>query len=762
MRRWWVVLALGIAVLAVPTNQSAVFDGLPWTSPVELLGIGIIVAISSIDVFRGAFQARFAVLSTKKFRYMCVVAMVLGCLKLFVFFTNPTTGEFEVCYRSVAIKEPTSCLATFEPHPLLAGVSERFDRRSTSIAEVDFGPRHSQAAGLSDSNWRLPFVNTDAYNVGYWPWKDADRYVQFLPFRAEFRGLVEGGTERDLVVRYVGEGTLRIDGKPFDLKAAYVEPSETRVPLTSSRVDIDVDFSFLRTQLNGGESMLPFAVLRLSTVNAGNEAPLHAVQGLGSKTLNAVTDASTVVFLLSLIFFVWSRKRELIWFVVGAVGTIGLSWSSVRTGLQSLVPIEFGVLGLVLLAVWLLLRKESSVLALGSLLVVSWDLVSQELKAYSGNVPRLSEIVVRLRGNDHLVYDSLSREMLVSGFLRGAESVYYFQPGIRYYFHLQGVLFGDSGALTGFVSVAVMGIGILFFVFRLRAGKSIVLRALHCLALAVLIVWWSSSHTTQSTILGLSEFYTWIAILLIGGVSLRLTKNHQLVVVSVLAASAVFVRPNQGAAMLVVALLPAIAGSNEVRAVLTKSAISLTSFFGVLLLIPIHNVVYGRSLEFEPRGAGTATQLSWHQLANLFSDPQARRFLEENVRGILYLPSFLPSVYSSRLAAAFLGFWVIIVILLLRAWPRVLRHRRFFGWTKGYWFLAAGAQVLPFMKFTVIRYFPIHIVAIHLTALVVALQLSSDSSADSSERGLVESGEAVAHQDTLALQDEQASSTGRR
>ena len=80
-----------------------------------------------------------------------------------------------------------------------------------------------------------------------------------------------------------------------------------------------------------------------------------------------------------------------------------------------------------------------------------------------------NHILVRLRGNDNLVYHAQVREMLVSGFLRGGENVYYFQPGIRYYFYLQNVLFGESSFITGVVSVALMGTGILIVAMLLSS-----------------------------------------------------------------------------------------------------------------------------------------------------------------------------------------------------------------------------------------------------------------------------------------------------
>ena len=60
--------------------------------------------------------------------------------------------------------------------------------------------------------------------------------------------------------------------------------------------------------------------------------------------------------------------------------------------------------------------------------------------------------LLRPRGNDQLVYMSLAQKMLSTGFFRGGEDIYYFQPGIRYVFFLLQAFLGSGQLIIGTVT----------------------------------------------------------------------------------------------------------------------------------------------------------------------------------------------------------------------------------------------------------------------------------------------------------------------
>ena len=108
-----------------------------------------------------------------------------------------------------------------------------------------------------------------------------------------------------------------------------------------------------------------------------------------------------------------------------------------------------------------------------SYLANSVSLVLTEVEFVAGTRVSLDRVIVRLRGNDHLVYHGLAREMLDSGFLRGGEDVFHFQPGIRYVLFLQQTVLGESGVLTGIASVFALALGILAVADRLQSKHAI-------------------------------------------------------------------------------------------------------------------------------------------------------------------------------------------------------------------------------------------------------------------------------------------------
>jgi hypothetical protein len=203
------------------------------------------------------------------------------------------------------------------------------------------------------------------------------------------------------------------------------------------------------------------------------------------------------------------------------------------------------------------------------------------------------------------------------------------------------------------------------------------------------------------------------------------SNNWQLVSVAVLGGAAIWIRPNQGLAMIGLVVVNAIYSQVGNQNRLRRITLGLGVMFVVLLLIPIHNYVFGGVIAFQPVGAVLAQQLSWAQLSGVFEDSSAQTFLLNNLKAAMYLPSFLPEIYSYRLALAILGFWITIVFILARmVWTRGPVLKMSFA------VMVIAAQAAPFLKYTIVRYHPIQIVAIHLTAVLVMLYLTSSSRSD--------------------------------
>ncbi len=707
----WAVCALLLLFLA-PTNSSARFDGVPFTSWWEVTAV-----VAVLLLFANREGWRDALLKWEKVgvglrRTVVGGALFVVAVKCVVYLLAPTAGQFEVCYRGFSGRSGVPCLETFEPVPSLGAVSQHFPQRSTETAVIDFGPRSADSEGISDSTWRLPFINSLDFDRGYWPWEPANKSIETFPFWAEYRGSIDLEPGDQLRVSYLGQGRANIGGNMVDLPPSYERTTSIMVA-DAELNNLLIDFAYLQSSLNSDEEPPPYALLRIERIRNGMSSLMTAEISIWTRLLNLITDSASVIFLLGLLWLARvAMRRVLIALFLG-----GLCWLTHLSGVQiGVAGLRIEAVVIFLMLAFVALRRSGRRLGIlvPAALVSAYSLTFRELELTRGIAPRFEDILVMLRGNDHLVYQGLTREMLNSGFLRGAEDVYYFQPGIRYVFYFLRLVFGESGFLTGVVCMSLLVMGI-FFCFDGLPKLTSKLAMLTCDVAGVsLLVWWSSSHTIQSTIAGLSEFATWILLLGIFGLILRIKTRPALPVVSAAAAAVVWIRPNQGFGMIALLMLAAVLRRRSDVSVRHVLRAALIPFGIVLSLIPLHNLVFGNTFALLPTGHQNALQTSWLTITNVFSDVSAREFMLGQLRGLLYLPSVLSDIYSARLALAVLGFAVVMLLSTLLA----IRNE---GRPKLPLVLLLGSvvgQLVPFLRFSLYRYYPIHNVAIYLTLVL--------------------------------------------
>lgn len=714
----WRRVSLGCAALALiaPTVASSVFNGIPTDSLPELIALGALVLLF-LDTSKKPVDAREIARSKR----IITLALLTVILKTVLYLASPTSGQFEVCYHHFDEPADESCIPTFEPHPILAARSEWFPSRSTQIKEINFGPRVSESGGLSASNWRLPQVNSFRYDQGFWPWVDNDRRIEVFPFRAEFAGKVSVEKGDTVRITYVGQGNVVLNEDEFDLPAAYDSPGSVdfTVPEAGSSL-LTLGYAFLRTQPNSETTVLPYAMLHVEKLSDSNRIELTPRFSFITKAATSTIDALTILTILFVILLL--RREALVGLLSLPLGLI--FWMSNRYSIEiALGPARFE-LSTVLLTLLLLgvaLRKWRWQVTLFPILALSYHQVSSEIQSATGVHAFANQVLIRLRGNDHLVYHSLVREMLNSGFLRGGEDVFYFQPGIRYVFYVQSLIFGESSVIVGAFNVAVLGFGIVAVVTAFRSNQNRSTTAIQVLSVFSLLMWWTSSHTTQSVIFGLSEFGTWILVLYIFALLLRPMSSMSRSAIGFMAAAVIWIRPNQGLAMLVIILLVHITESGSVTHRLKRSSPCTGVFLAVVSLIPIHNFLIGRRIALLPGGHLNADQRPWLTLFNALTDQSSRTFVLDQFRALLYLPSVLSDIYSSRLGLAFAMFgvlWTSAILMKLRS-PRASTR---------YVLFAVGlviAQVAPFFKYTLIRYYPIHLIAIYLSLALTTIFLTN-------------------------------------
>lgn len=709
------IVTLALLLFLAPGTQVAHFDGFPFSGGPEFVAVLIFLVV----LFSGRRTGRTGPndRSRDSIRLVApIVLLLVVLLKVSLYWWQPTAGVFESCHRH--FDEPSlgeSCLPTFDNTPGLPFRSEHFDRRSSVTPVVDFGQMSDDAAGISFSNWGLGFVNSKKYDDGYFPWEPDDLNIEYFPFAVEFAGIVSGYDHESIDITYVGEGVITFGNLTYQLEPSYSTVKTLSIDLPAETSLLRLDFRYAQTVTNSAKYDGPYATLKM-TDNDGK--PVRANESTGFRALRLLPDLTILVLLGA---WLWRFRRKMgVTTVVAPVATVALaSFVDERTSMGSILPIPLSALILGLLLVQYLRRRRVGILGLlVSGFVVSYQLVRTEFEFVAKHLVSLDYVFPRLRGNDHLVYQAFTQEMLESGFFRGAESVFYFQPGIRYVYYVGHWLFGSGDVIPGIVVLFGTFASIVFLVHTVRELATIRVAPV-AIGIFGLIIWWSSSHTVQTTIFGLSESGTWPLLIILAGIYARRRLSvASAVLVGVMLGAIVWIRPNQGIAALAW-LLCFVALSRRLSDGSRRAALVITSFASTLLLVPIHNVVYGNTLSFLPGGRMFTEHYGWTTIFEAFTDDTARRFILEQTKGILYLPSVLPDLYSRQLALAFVLFfltWATGMLRLVRRETLTLREGLLLN-------LLIVGQIAPFLNYSVYRYFPVHIISIHLSVVLVGVLL---------------------------------------
>lgn len=218
-----------------------------------------------------------------------------------------------------------------------------------------------------------------------------------------------------------------------------------------------------------------------------------------------------------------------------------------------------------------------------------------------------AEYIVQEGTNDGILHESYGRDIFrhvlhgeIGEALRGEESVYYFMPGLRYFFALEKFIFGD----TGFGKLCILLLMPISYYYLLRVFFPVVPSSL----LMFLFLFVTSSHHVHN---GLTlRAYMNIAArgeaevlgysLLVFGLALMLKNYHQSynnfcasgIFANVLIAFSIFVRPNLvlPAFLFFLFIAWSLYRSNRV-----KEFFIISTGFLPFFLIPLHNFYFGET-----------------------------------------------------------------------------------------------------------------------------------------------------------------------
>jgi hypothetical protein len=719
-------VGVGLVALLWPSGAIGVFDGLPLDTLPEFASLAVLLCLA----FRPARWSR--AIPPALGRGALALAVVAVVLKSILFLSGAHSG-FPACYRPLlgepgqepadepAQEHAQECARSWRNPFRLAGAT-RFDDRIAFHAHRS--PR-TAPAGLSDSTWNLSMFNDNAFNFS--EWELGVRVRERLPFSAAWA--LRGAAGATLHLRYVGELTLTVDGRPRRFPPAYDEPATARLALDSSARDVHVRFRFDDGSVQPWEQQAPYAMLEVRDERGPLASP---GAGLAPRALSAVADLAVLAIAVGALVLLGGVLRAHALPLLAALVTALAAW---------LTPLPDWMAMLALAAV--AARRDR-----GTDPPPAGDWRGCLPAAFAGSVvvavvtmllPRWQWrglVMLRGGGEDFLTYESHARAILNTGSLHGGEDIFVYSPGFRYVLAALRLLIGEGDLLTAIAGSVVLVFAAVVLVVRFLppvpvgagagGGRSSAARAwgryaAGLLAAALLFALLDCDHVAFAVWGPLSEWPTWAALLLAIPLLFGGGRRAQFAACVVLGV-AFTVRAQQAPALLALFVLFAwsLRGQRGAAGHVLRCAAAVAA---IACLPALHNVVYGGELVFLPRTPPLDVNfpLSPQDLLRLGDDAEVRRTLADQVAGVLYLMPRVDVDVEPVLLVLFRGAQLVWLGAVCAAVAGRVR--------RGAWPPHAGllllpvAYLLPHVFLQVYVYYPRHIVAGHLALLASALPL---------------------------------------
>ena len=712
---------LVLILLACPGSGKLIFDGLPFDSKVEfiyLFGIvSFLVAPKTITSLKNWL------ISLNRQRLIVVFSglVLLVVIKLLTFVYSPLPSGFEVCYRSVYAPLPAGkCERSYDLPFVTTGV----DLPAISSVEknINFGAI-DDGEKTATSNWRLPFLNDWGRFEPLW--------LTRLPFSADFAGTIDVKTDSWIPIVYLGELNVQVDSQRISATDYVGSAGVLPVAVSKGKHKLLINYRFSDDKQNTLPDKKPevvgdYASLRvLEPVSDPNTVDFENI----SKPISASDNNSplsqiffTLFNLVSVLFLSYLVlqliKQYFSYFLVcpliyggvllisnfaTTIEALGLSRSSLAIGLI----LGFGL--------WLVLQKVPQYTwfyggAIG-LIQVGTKFTSSKW----WNVPKF-----RQRDSDWFVHQGLSRKIFTEVSLHGGESIFYFQPAMRYLIVIGHLILGNNDVLMSILSIVLL-FSMFSIAMRQIATRDRMFAFLPVLSMASLVILFSELNMSSYVANLTTELPTWISLFIF--LYVACTENYstwRVVGLGLLAGLSMNFRPNQAPAWayLVIAVALGIFCSREFSPK-RKRLFWILTFTSLLTgsLSLIHNIYYGKSfVVFSSSGVGSQ-QYPWKILLEMFYDPESRRIVLEKFRTLTMftmhpLPKDKYWSYTNSFQLMHIS-WIISLIVSFRA-------------TKHYSLTAVYALVpftflVPMVMFDASSYFPRHMVIINLAFLFSAV-----------------------------------------
>jgi hypothetical protein len=680
-------------LLFLPSANYQVFRGIPWNTAAQVAAIGVALPFLLSRRMKRAYRALTEKrgLLGRRTAWIACCAGIVGKLVLCGF------GGYEGFigdYRSPAAHPASGAWEKSYTNPLFRFGATRIDRT------LDFGR----------TNWNLALFNSLRFN--FYASVKGNVSRDDLPIAALWTGVIEAGTDRRLIVSYVGEGQIELGKLRWILPREYARVREVVIPVPAGEHRIRIGYVFDDGYRTGDpRSPGPYATLRCSWMGEGGrqEALRARRPSLAWRGTAACVDLLVLLLLAgALRVHALVLRRE--WRLLALVAVLGpvVYWFPFHDAGFS------RDLGFVLAAAAILLAFPRSISWRHTLL--AYVAVASLTFCRRGLDPgHFQTVIYRTAGNDFLSYESFARSILDTGSLEAEERIFSNQPLSRYVNFVLHILFGDGDFLIAAVYLIALNTGILALYLRFRAKESRAGGRSVQIAAAILLLALAASDPVVVLVReAASEAISWASLMFWFPLLFDSTRTRDWVVGAALVGLSVGARANQLPALL------AAFGAFALRA-LPKRPVAVAgacaAALGVALLPAWHNWHYGHRLVLFTYTYALNMVVAPSALLRLGSDTLVRAALLEQMKGLFYLSSGTQFGDSIALTFVFHGLQVLWLGCVVAAWARP----RSVSLESRLLLLLPLLYMAPHVFFYVTIYYPRHIISPHLVMGVVTI-----------------------------------------
>ncbi|MBI4594539.1 MAG: hypothetical protein HY728_10015 [Candidatus Rokubacteria bacterium] len=523
----WVLLALGVTLLVLPSANYHVFGGLPLSRVPEFIAFVLVLPLFCARGVR-RLCGRALCRGPAWLGRLLLAAMALAVVAKVAMLASGTHDGFLGCYRFPVASPPAAlaCEKSYEDPFFRFGVT-RVDHT------VDF----------SGGNWDLSFINSLRFNI--YPWVRGNVLRDRLPLAVTWEGIIEGADPRLVRIVYVGEGTAGFGPLVVSLPPQYRTAAAVTVPVPPGRHRVRIDYKFDDGyRVGDGAFPGPYAVFGILDA-AGH--PLRArPPGWAWLVLANVIDGVIAVLLVALLVL-YVRVLKGYTVIVGALGLVAaLAWMVSREVVAQVVVPEALLLVVASFLVLAFTRRHRS-----------RHVIAAYFGCFAASVLRarldfgaLGAVLYQPAGDDWLTYESFARSILESWSLEAGEPVFYYQPLFRYLRFVEHFVIGDGDALIAVCALALLNFALFWLIgFVWPRSRSIRARVVVVASALLLAIVLNSDSVVGLLNVGASEYPTWIALLFGVPMLVRSERPRHLVLGTLLAVGSLLMRLNQRAGL---------------------------------------------------------------------------------------------------------------------------------------------------------------------------------------------------------------------